>query len=69
MEELSLGVLVQVALAHWGVGTRKEVMQDQEMSMVLTVEVPDIMEEDSSDKRGSFGDPDQGVLLYESLVE
>ena len=31
-----------------------------------TVEVPDLREED---ERGSFGDPDQGVVLDESPAE
>ena len=57
MEELSMGELVQVALAHWGVGTHKVVVEDKETGVVSSVEVPDLMEEDSNE-RGSFGDPD-----------
>ena len=66
MEELSLGELVRAALARQGVATREEVVEDKETGVVSTVEVPDLMEED---ERGSFGDPDQGVVLDESLVE
>ena len=33
------------------------------------VVLEDQMEEDSESKRGSFGDPDQGVVLDESPVE
>ena len=66
MEELSAGELVQVALARQGVATREEVVEDEETGVVSTVEVPDLMEED---KRGSFGDPDQGVVLDESPIE
>ena len=62
-EELSAGELVQVALARQGVATREEVVEDEETGVVSTIEVPDLMEED---KRGSFGDPDQGVVLDES---
>ena len=57
-----------MALARQGVGTRKEVVEDEAMGVVSTVEVPDLMEEDSNE-RGSFGDPDQGVDLDESLAE
>ena len=35
-------------------------MEDEETGVVSTVEVPDLMEED---ERGSFGNPDQGVVL------
>ena len=66
MEELSVGELVQAALARQGVTTREEVVEDEETSMVSTVEVLDSMEED---KRGSYGDPDQGVALDESPIE
>ena len=59
MEELSLGELVRVALARQGVATREEVVEDKETGLISTVEVLDLMEED---KRGSFGDPDQGVV-------
>ena len=38
--------------------------------MVLTVIIPeDQMEEDSENKRGSFSDPDQGVVLDKSPAE
>ena len=66
MEELSSGELVRAALARQEVATREEVVEDEETGVVSTVEVPDLMEED---ERGSFGDPDQGVVLDESLVE
>ena len=66
MEELSAGELVRAALAHQGVTTREEVVEDEETGVVSTVEVPDSMEED---KRGSFGDPDQGVVLDKSPLE
>ena len=63
MEELSMGELVQAALAGQGVATHEEVVEDKETGMVSTIEVPDLMEEE---ERGSFGDPDQGVVLDES---
>ena len=63
MEELSAGELVRAALARRGVATHEEVVEDEETSVVSTVEVPDLMEEV---ERGSFGDPDQGVVLDES---
>ena len=66
MEELSAGELVQAALARQGVATREEVVEDKETGMVLTIEVPDLMEEE---ERGSFSDPDQGVVLDESPPE
>ena len=66
MEELSSGELVWAALARQGVATREEVVEDEETSVILTIEVPDLMEED---ERGSFGDPDQGVVLNESPME
>ena len=66
MEELSAGELVRAALARQGVATREEVVEDKETGVILTVEVPDLMEED---ERGSFGNPDQGVALDESPVE
>ena len=56
-----------MALARRGVGTREEVVEDKAMGVVPTVEVPDLMED--SNERGSFGDPDQGVDLDESLAE
>ena len=64
MEELSAGELVQAALARQGVVTHEEVVEDEETGVVSTVEVPDLMEEV---ERGSFGDPDQGVVLDESF--
>ena len=64
MEELSAGELVQVALARQGVATREEVVEDEETGVVSTIEVLDLMEDE---ERGSFGDPDQGVVLDESL--
>ena len=66
MEELSSGELVQAALARQGVATHEEVMEDKETSVISTVEVPDLMEEE---ERGSFGNPDQGVVLDESPLE
>ena len=66
MEELSVGELVRAALARQGVTTREEVMEDEETSVVSTIEVPDLMEEE---ERGSFGNPDQGVVLDESPPE
>ena len=63
MEELSAGELVRAALACQGVATHEEVVEDEETGVVLTIEVPDLMEEV---ERGSFGDPDQGVVLNES---
>ena len=66
MEELSMGELVRAALAHQGVTTREEVMEDEETSVVSTIEVPDLMEEE---ERGSFGNPDQGVVLDKSPPE
>ena len=63
MEELSAGELVRAALARRGVATHEEVVEDEETGVVSTVEVPDLMEEV---ERGSFGDPDQGVVLDES---
>ena len=66
MEELSTGELVQAALARQGVATREEVVEDEETGVVSTIEVPDLMEDE---ERGSFGDPDQGVVLDESLPE
>ena len=66
MEELSAGELVRAALAHQGVATREEVVEDEETGVVSTIEVPDLMEEV---ERGSFGDPDQGVVLDESPPE
>ena len=65
MEELSTGELVRAALACQGVTTREEVVEDEETGVVSTIEVLDLME----DERGSFGDPDQGVVLDESPVE
>ena len=45
-------------------------VEDKDTGMVSTVEVPmDQMEEDSEPERGSFSDPDQGVVLNESPVE
>ena len=64
MEELSAGELVRAALARQGVVTHEEVVEDEETGVVSTVEVPDLMEEV---ERGSFGDPDQGVVLDESF--
>ena len=66
MEELSAGELVRAALARQGVTTREEVMEDEETGVVSTIEVLDLMEEV---ERGSFGDPDQGVVLDESPAE
>ena len=66
MEELSAGELVRAALAHQGVATREEVVEDEETGVVSTVEVLDLMEEV---ERGSFSDPDQGVVLDESPPE
>ena len=66
MEELSAGELVRAALAHQGVTAREEVVEDEETGVVSTIDVPDLMEED---KRGSFGDPDQGVVLDDSPAE
>ena len=66
MEELSLGELVRAALACQGVATHEEVVEDEETGVISTMEVPDLMEED---ERGSFGDPDQGVVLDESPIE
>ena len=66
MEELSTGELVRAALARQGVATREEVVEDEETGVVSTIEVPDLMEED---ERGSFGDPDQGVVPDESPPE
>ena len=66
MEELSLGELEQAVLAHQGITTHEEVVEDEETSVVSTIEVPDLMEED---ERGSHGDPDQGVVLDESPLE
>ena len=64
MEELSAGELVRAALARQGVVTHEEVVEDEETGVVSTVEVPDLMEKV---ERGSFGDPDQGVVLNESF--
>ena len=47
----------------------EEVVEDEETGVVLTMEVLDQMEEDSESERGSFGDPDQGVVLDESPLE
>ena len=66
MEELSAWELVRAALAHQGVATCEEVVEDEETGVVSTIEVPDLME---GDERGSFGDLDQGVVLDESPVE
>ena len=66
MEELSSGELVWAALARQGMAVCEEVVEDEETGVVSTVEVPDLMEED---ERGSFGDPDQGVVLNESPAE
>ena len=66
LEELSSGELVQAALACRGIATREEVVEDKETGVVSTIEVLDLMEED---ERGSFGDPDQGVVLDESPTE
>ena len=44
-------------------------MEDEETGEVSTVEVPDLMEEDSANKQGPFDDPDQGVVLDESPVK
>ena len=66
MEELSAGELVRAALACQGMATREEVMEDEETGVVSTIEVPDLMEED---EQGSFGNPDQGVVLNESPIE
>ena len=41
-------------------------MEDEETGVISSVEVPDLMEED---ERGSFGNPDQGVVLDESPVD
>ena len=54
---------MQAALARQGVATCEEVVEDEETGMVSTIEVLDLMEED---ERGSFGNPDQGVVLDES---
>ena len=54
-----------MAWAHQVVATR-EVVEDVETGVVSTTEVLDLMEED---ERGSFGDPDQGVVLDEPPVE
>ena len=62
MEELSPGKLTRAVLARQGVATHEEVVEDKETSVVSTIEVPDLMDED---ERGSFGDPDQGVVLDE----
>ena len=67
MEELSVGELVRAALAHQGVVTCEEVVEDEETGVISTIEVPDLMEEEA--ERGSFGDPDQGVVLDESPPE
>ena len=66
MEELSAGELVRAALARQGVATREEVVEDEETGVVSTIEVLDLVEED---ERGSFGDPDQGVVLDKSVPE
>ena len=66
IEELSAGELVRAVQERQGVAPREEVVEDKETSVVSTVEVPDLMEED---KRGSHGDPDQGVVLDESSIE
>ena len=55
-----------MVLARQGIATREEVVEDEETSVVSTIEVLDLMEED---ERGSHGDPDQGVVLNESPVE
>ena len=65
MEELSAEELVRAALARQGTATREEVVEDEETGVVSTIEVLDVMEED---ERGSFGDPDQGVVLDESRL-
>ena len=66
LEELSLGELARAVLARQGIATCEEVVEDEETGVVSTIEVPDLMEEDS---RGSHGDPNQGVVLDESPVE
>ena len=66
MEELSVGELVRAALARQEVATHEEVVEDEETGVVSTVEVLGLMEDD---ERGSFGDPDQGVVLDESPAE
>ena len=66
MEELSLGELARAVLAHQGVGIREVVVEDEETGVISTIEVPDLMEEA---ERGSHRDPDQGVVLDESLPE
>ena len=55
-----------MVLARHGVTTREEVVEDEETGVVSTIEVLDLMEED---KRGSHGDPDQGVVLDKSPLE
>ena len=65
MEELSAGELVRAALARQKVATR-EIVEDENTGVVSTLEVPDLMEKV---ERGSFGDPDQGVVLDKSAPE
>ena len=56
--------------ARQGVCTQETVVEDKETGVVSMVEVlVDHMEEDSESERGSFGDPNQGVVLDESPVE
>ena len=62
MEELSPGELARAVLARQGIAICEEIVEDEETSVVSTIEVPDLMEED---KRGSHRDPDQGVVLDE----
>ena len=55
-----------MALACQGMATCEEVVEDKETGVVSTIEVPDPMEEN---KRGSYGDPGQGVVLDKFPVE
>ena len=66
MEELSPGELARAILAHQGIATREEVVEDEETRVISTIEVPGLMEEV---ERGSHGDPDQGVVLDELPLE
>ena len=48
----------------------EEVVEDEVTGVVSTVVVlEDRMEEDSESERGSFGDPDQRVVLDKSPME
>ena len=70
LEELSLGELHRAIPACQGVCTQEMVVEDKETGVVSMVEVlVDHMEEDSESEWGSFGDPNQGVVLDESPVE